>query len=367
MTQEQFNTDSRKGKHLSYQERSQIAVLKKLGHSNRAIAKLLGRAPQTINNEVKRGTVKQKRVQKHTHKVYTYSDEIYFADYAQADYDRLRLNSGKRPKWVDAADFINWADQQMRKEKWSPDVVVGYARKHQLFEAAIIPCTTTMYNWIDRGMMQTKNMDLLEKTSRKTKKQPYKTRRNKRILGPSIDERPNEIEDRDIPFHWEIDTVIGRKGANEPVLLTLVERKTRYEVIIKLENKTSQAVDDAIKALKKRAGDAFPLLFKSITSDNGTEFSGLHAILQDVVDVYFAHPYASWERGTSENLHKMIRRFIPKGQSMQEISEAQCQRIQNWINDYPRKLLGYQTPYEYLVKEFRKACRAIETDTPVSA
>lgn len=367
MTQEQFNTVSRKGKHLSYQERAQIAILRKQGYSNRAIAKALGRAPQTIHNEIKRGTVEQKKVQIQNGTVYTYYFNIYDADFAQADYERQRINCGKRPKWVEANDFLKWADKQMLEEKWSPDVVVGYARKNQLFDAAVIPCTTTLYHWIDRGLTQTINLDLLEKVSRNTKNQSRKSRRNKRVLGPSIDERPKEIETRESFAHWEVDTVIGRKGANEPVLLTLVERKTRYEVIIKLDNKTSQAVDDAIQALRDRAGDSLELLFKSITSDNGVEFSGLHESLKDAVDVYFAHPYSSWERGTSENLHKMIRRFIPKGQSLQDLTEAHCQRIQNWINDYPRKQLGYQTPHELFVKEFRKARQAIEVVTPVSA
>nr|WP_260871878.1 IS30 family transposase [Enterococcus faecium] len=95
-------------------------------------------------------------------------------------------------------------------------------------------------------------------------------------------------------------------------------------------------------------------LFKTVTSDNGSEFAGLHDALQDVANIYFSHPYASWERGTSENQHKLIRRFIPKGSPIGNVSENQILRIQRWMNDYPRKILGYATPHDTFVQAFRQ-------------
>ena len=367
MTQEQFNTNSRKGTHLSYQERCQIAILKKEGYSNRAIAKSLGRSPQTIHNEVKRGSVTQRKRQKQKGKIYDYTYTIYDADAGKAHYDQQRLNCGRRPKWAKTNAFVEWADTKMLEDKWSPDVVVGFARENELFETAIIPCTTTLYHWIDSGVMKTRNLDLLEKLSRNTKKNTKKARRNQRVLGPSIEERPQEIETRKSFGHWEIDTVIGSKVASDPVLLTLVERKTRYEVILKIKDKTAQAVDEAIESLRQRAGESFSQLFKTITSDNGSEFAGLHTSLQEVVNVYFTHPYASWERGTSENQHKIIRRFLPKGQPLEAICDRQCLRIQNWMNDYPRKQLGYQTPHDLFIREFHKERKGEPVAEPVSA
>lgn len=263
--------------------------------------------------------------------------------------------------------FVEWADTKMLEDKWSPDVVVGFARENELFETAIIPCTTTLYHWIDSDVMKTRNLDLLEKLSRNTKKNTKKARRNQRVLGPSIEERPQEIETRKSFGHWEIDTVIGSKVASDPVLLTLVERKTRYEVILKIKDKTAQAVDEAIESLHQRAGESFSQLFKTITSDNGSEFAGLHTSLQEVVNVYFTHPYASWERGTSENQHKIIRRFLPKGQPLEAICDRQCLRIQNWMNDYPRKQLGYQTPHDLFIREFHKERKGEPVAEPVSA
>lgn len=119
--------------------------------------------------------------------------------------------------------------------------------------------------------------------------------------------------------------------------------------------------------MHQRAGESFSQLFKTITSDNGSEFAGLHTSLQEVVNVYFTHPYASWERGTSENQHKIIRRFLPKGQPLEAICDRQCLRIQNWMNDYPRKQLGYQTPHDLFIREFHKERKGEPVAEPVSA
>lgn len=198
--------------------------------------------------------------------------------------------------------------------------------------------------------MKTTNLDLLEKLSRKIKKRDYKPTLNKRILGKSIDERPEIVETRTTFGHWEIDTVVGNKVKSDAVLLTLAEWQTRFEVILKLSGKDAHSVDRAVHRLRERAGEQFSYLFKTVTSDNGSEFTGLHEALQDVVDVYFSHPYTSWERGTSENQHKLIRRFLPKGKPMTDVSEAQCLRIQQWMNDYPRRILDYQIPHDCFVK-----------------
>lgn len=157
MTHSNDNTLRRKGKHLSYSERAQIAILKKENYSNRQIAKVIGCVPQTINNEIHRGTITQLKRQKQKSKTYDYYIERYDADAGQAAYDRHRLNSGRRPKWADTSAFIDWADEKMLNDKWSPDVVVGFAKKHDLFDPSIIPCTTTLYYslynhplWLDR-------------------------------------------------------------------------------------------------------------------------------------------------------------------------------------------------------------------------
>src|SRR5699024_1598072 len=334
MTQFHDNTESIKDKHLTKDERAQIEILKQEKYSNRAIARRLRRAPQTINNEINRGTVRQIARQKQKGKTYDYEYYVYDPGYAQTRYETNRLHSGRRPKWSQSNAFVDWADAQMLEHHWSPDAVVGAAKQADLFPAELMPCTTTLYNWIDRHIMRTKNLNLSEKLGRNTKSKTRKDREHKRDLGPSIADRPEAVESRETFGHWEIDTVIGARHKDDAVLLTLAERQTRFEVLLKIDGKDAQSVTEAIESLVERAGDHMPSLFKTITSDNGSEFSALHETLKHVTDVYFARPFASYERGTSENQHKLIRRFIPKGQPISAVSDRQIQRIQRWMNDY---------------------------------
>lgn len=354
MTQVKDNTNSRTGKHLTYEERIKIEAYKELGYSNRKIARILKCAPQTINNAVNRGTVRTiKQRQVHNDKVYEYDQYSYSADADYQIYLRNRRNCGRSPKWLLDDSFIDWADDQMLEKGWSPDIVVGRAMKDKRFSPDLIPSTSTLYHWIDRGIMKTKNIDLLEKVSRKPRNDAPTHRENRRVLGPSIKDRPEKVETREHFGHWEIDTLIGANMKDDPVLLTLVERKTRFEIIFKIEQKAQCFVDQTMKQLYERLGKQANNLFKSITSDNGSEFAGIYELLTGVTDVYFARPYASYERGTKENQHKLIRRFIPKSKQLADISTNTINRIQQWMNNIPRKILGYRTAKEAFLNELQ--------------
>lgn len=353
MTYQNTTTTSRKGKHLSYEERCQIEAYKKLEKplSNRAIARLLGRAPQTIHQEIKDGTVRQIRRQKSHGKIYEYASWVYIAQAGQAAYDKARQQSVRKPKWATASQFMAFADRQMTQHEWSPDAVIGHVKKKKKFTNETIPSTSTLYHYIHKGIMKTRNINLLLKVKRTTKK--AKPRANKRVLGPSIDQRPESVNQREHLGDWEIDTVIGQKAGKKAVLLTLVERKTRYTLIMKINHKGMVPVNQAMEQLMDRLGEDFTQLFKTITADNGSEFAGLHDLLDRVTDVYFTHPYASYERGTNETHNGIIRRFIPKGTDIDTLSTSIIQRIQHWMNTYPRKILNYATPQECFNKELR--------------
>lgn len=352
MTHLNGTTNHVKGKHLTEFERHQIQILKSENYSNRAIAKILNRAPQTINNEINRGTVKQIKRVVSNGKEYFYDYECYFPDVAQLKYETNRMNSCRTPKHQLSHAFIDWADKMMLNKNWSPDVVVAYAKKNNIFCDSIIPCVSTLYNWIERGIMKTSNIDLIEKISRKPNTNRRPSRKNKKVLGKSIEDRSHEINSRDVFGHWEIDTVIGSKLKNEKALLTLVERQTRFEIIVPIKSKTNDAVTLALSQLKDQIGNSFSRIFKSITSDNGSEFCDLTETLPDT-EIYFTHPYSSWERGTKENHHKFIRRIIPKGISMGSVSDEIIYRIQNWMNNYPRKILDYETPKYLFLKSLK--------------
>ena len=336
-----------KGQHLTLTERIEIQTWKRLGKSNRFIAKELGRSHSTINDEIKRGTAFQKKLV-NGRAIYS---ENYYAETGQFVYEKHREACKPRYKLLKVEEFIQFAKQKTQVEKWSPDIIVGRAVTEELYAPYERVCAKTLYRYIDEGLMNLNKLDLWLKLQRNTK--PKRDRERKRILGQSIDERPQEINDRLTFGHWEIDTVVGKKTKGEPVVLTLTERLTRYQIIIKITGKNEAAVKETMESLSK-GNPHFPKLFKSITADNGSEFASLSEALQGLSDIYFAHPYSSWERGTNEKHNGILRRFIPKGKSLKDYSNDQIKQITHWMNHLPRKILNYQTPTEAILIHFNQ-------------
>ena len=213
-------------------------------------------------------------------------------------------------------------------------------------------CTKTLYNYIDAGIFSgISHKDLWEKS--KHKKRLYKTvvrvtTRNRRAK--SIEERPERVNDRSEYGNWEGDTVKGCRGSKS-ALLTLTERKTRQEIIIKISQATHQAVQSAFDKLEIKLGNDFKVKFKSITFDNGSEFLNWESLEASTLKesdkrttIYFAHSYSSWERGTNENHNRMIRRFVYKGLNIDGFSDEEIKKVEDWMNNYPRRILGYNTP-----------------------
>lgn len=334
MTHIHSNTKKRKYTHLTDIERGQIAAYIEQELSYREIAEKMGRDVSTISREVKRGSVQQMDT---SHQSYT----KYFPDVGARVYEKNRRNCGSHSTIMEAWDFLKFADDKILTEKWSPDAAVGSAKRHEKFD--YIPSTKTLYNWIDEGKLTVKNIDLEMKLRRSTKGR--KSRKNKKMLGTSIEERPESIETREEFGHWEIDTVLGHKSKDD-ALLTLVERNTRNTIIRRLSNKSSQAVTEAMNDIFSEYLET-NVVFKSITADNGSEFSELSNQGNEFhVDVYFAHPYASWERGSNERHNGLIRRFIKKGQPINTYTDEQIADVEEWMNTLPRKILDYQTPAE---------------------
>jgi len=246
-------------------------------------------------------------------------------------------------------DFLKFAEDKILREKWSPDAVVGLCRRDPKWQNSTIVCTKTLYNYIDLGLIKVRNIDLNLKLRLKSKIK--RIRQNKRVVGKSIDQRPEEVQSRQTFGHWEIDTVTGKKS-NDSVILTLTERKTRYELLFLLDAKDSNTVNEALSELKNCYGKDVSNVFRTITADNGSEFSRLSEMLQGLgIEAYFTHPYSSWERGTNERHNGLIRRFIPKGKAIKDFSEETIKRIQQWLNSLPRRILGYKTPEECFNEE----------------
>lgn len=160
----------------------------------------------------------------------------------------------------------------------------------------------------------------------------------------SIEERPEWVNKREELGHWEIDTVVG-SGDSSAVLLTLDERTLNFRHMIKIPNRSTAAVEQGIVQLQKIYGDRFNAAFRTITSDNGSEFASLPQLLPGTA-IYYAHPYSAYERGLNEKQNSLIRRFFPKGHSMDVVSPDAVHRVQDWCNRFSRKAFGSASPDE---------------------
>lgn len=340
------NKHQKQYNHLTTFERGQIKALIDEGWTIRAIARYLGRAASSISRELKRGNVTQL-----TSDYRTYT--AYFPDTAQTRYNQKRQKCRKPFLLNEVQPFLAFASQKILHDKWSPDAVVAYCKNAPEWQQEKIPCTKTLYNYIALGLLEARNIDLPLKVIRKAIKKH--SHEHKRIYGKSIDQRPDSINDRLEAGHWEIDTVLGKQKDNK-VLLTLTERKTRAERLYLIEGKKADSVNQVMEQLKKELGDDFSKHFKSITADNGSEFARLGEVLEGSgCEVYYAHPYSAWERGSNERHNGLIRRMLPKGKSMDGLNAEKVAEIENWCNTYPRKILDYKTPEECLKAELEKA------------
>ena len=331
------NIESRKNKHLNFAERVTIELRLKDGFSPYKISKELERPINTILNEIRRGTKTQIKQGNYI--------KIYLDDTGEAVYKNHRLNSCRGFKLLECSDFINYTVDKIKKDSWSPDACVGEAIANSKFERSQMVCTKTLYNYIDLGLLSIKNVDLPMKLRRNTK--PTRIKEHKKKLGTSITERPNDINNRTEFGHWEIDTVIGTKSNNDSVLLTIVERKTRYAMVLDIASKSAIAVSDALSGIQNTFGEQFSQVFKTITGDNGSEFADL-STLENKSDtkVYFTHPYSSFEKDTNERHNGLICRFIPKGKRISDYTSADISFVEDWMNTLPRRILNYKTPEE---------------------
>jgi len=352
MGQGEDTTKGRTWQQLSERERYKIEALYEQGLSAGQIGAALmpKRDRRTIEREIKIGLVEQKRMNPSNNKnapLYI-TEWVYKADTAQARRDERAAAKGRGLKIGHDHKLANFVEDKIKNERWSPDVVIGRIKSEGLvFETSI--CTKTLYNYIEKGIFsEISNNNLWIK--KEGKKRDYKKIRTVALnnkKGKSITERPKEADDRTERGHWEIDLVVGKQGT-KPAILTLVDRKNRTSVYVLIKNKTQKEVVRALKKARRRVGGDFGEVFKTITADNGSEFLDSDAIKKAAKcrEVYYAHPYSSWERGSNENGNRILRRFVPKGTDIGKLTEQELQRIEDWVNNYPRKILGYKSANE---------------------
>lgn len=279
----------------------------------------------------------------------------YSPDIAEEKYQAHLREKGPDLKIGNDHELANYIETTILDKDCSPAAVLGFAMiEGKKFKTSL--SVPTIYKYIAKGLFLNLTQEELPRHGKKKHKYK-KVKKNKSAsrapAGESIEQRPEEIDEREEFGHWEGDTVYSGKGKRKTTraLLTLTERKTRKEIIIAIPNRKAETVVKALDALERKLGARrFRAIFKSITFDNGTEFAAAAELERSCVNkrlprtkVYFCHPYSSWERGTNENTNGMIRRRFPKGTNFAAVTNAQIAQAENWINNYPRKILGYKS------------------------
>lgn len=309
----------RKYRQLTSGERYALDALSRQGNSQAEIARTLGRHRSTISRELRRNRR---------------PDRYYSAPFA-IQRARGRRSWSRRNQRFTAEDWAVVA--RYLQEHWSPEQIAG--RLKRTGELHISHETIYRYVWRDKqqgGVL----FKLLRQSGKQRRKRYGRYDSRGRLAGKRpISERPPGAHNRSRIGHWEADTVIG--SSDKHCVFTLVERKTGYVLIGKLEARTAQATNRrAIPLLR-------PHRVRTVTADNGTEFHSYKDIEAATgVRFYFATPHHSWERGTSENTNGLIRQYLPKRKSMAGLSQRHCTRIARRLNNRPRKRLDYLTPAE---------------------
>lgn len=335
-----------KNKYLTERERYQIETLYKERYSVKMIAERLGRCKATIYNELKRGMV-------------TFlTDELeeyvmYDAYYAQHRADENSKEKGRPLKIGRDLDFVKYIEERILNDRFSPCAILAdMVTCNKSFDTNI--CVKTVYNYIHSGVfLNVTEKNMIYNVSSNKKKVVQSKVALKNLRGRSIEERSKSIDSRQEFGHWEMDTVYSGRDNGKASLLVLTERKSRREIIRKMPDRTISSVVRALNSLELEFGCyKFRETFKTITCDNGMEFLNCRLLENSVfggkrTTLYYCHPYSSSERGSNENCNKLIRRFIPKGHDISSCCDEFIQYIENWINNYPRKLFGYLSSNEY--------------------
>ena len=265
-------------------------------------------------------------------------------------------------KFDKATDFISLVENEIKSNKLSSiDETINYLIIHQRDKINDMETvsTKTFYNYVHQGKTSIKPIDLPRMVRRKTKKN-WKTYIPKRQKGVSITERPESVDSREAFGHWEGDLVTGPRYSQIGFYLTLLERKTRFYYMIPISSKSSKKVYMQINKLHKFYGDSFKDIFKSITFDNGSEFSRWKDMevkpntKEKRTKIYFGRPYHSCDRASNENCNGLIRYFIQKGTDINTIDKKTSIDINNKINQKKRKILGYLPAEKLFLDELAK-------------
>ena len=331
-------------KHIRWEQRLKIEGALRTGAKPAAIAQELGVCKKTIYNEIARGMCVQQTSE------YEFV-ERYCADVAERKYQENLRAKGPDIKLGKDFAFVEYIEDQIINKRRSPGAALAQIQiDGKKFDTEI--CETTLYNWIYRGdiFLNLTEADLLYKGGRRNEgRKAGDNNRARPAKGDTIEQRPEEINNRETFGNWEMDSVMGCKGS-KAALVVLTERLTRYPVIVRVPDHTMESVVRALDRMERRMGAKFREVFRSITVDNGCEFQDCEGMERSKrarkprTKIFYCHPYSAYERGSNENMNRIIRRFFPKGTNFDNVSAAEVAEVEEWLANYPRRILGWKTP-----------------------
>ena len=329
--------------HLKWEDRLSLERMLKIKTPKPKIAEALGVCLKTVYNEISRGMCEQL-----TSELEPVSR--YCADVAERKYQEHLRAKGPDIKLGKDFAFAEYIEEQIIEKKRSPGAALAQiAIDGMEFNTHI--CETTLYNWIYRGdiFLNVTEEHLLYKGDHRKPEDRDRQKRARPAKGDTIEERPQEVADRETFGNWEMDSIIGCKGS-KAALVVLTERLTRYPVIFRVPDHTMESVVRGLDRIERRMGAGFRQVFRSITVDNGSEFQDCAGMERSKrarkprTKIYYCHPYSAYERGSNENMNRIIRRFFPKGTSFDEVTAAEVAEVEEWLANYPRRILGWATP-----------------------
>ena len=321
---------------LNFQERVIIETLLKENRSKTFIAKRLKRSRSSIGREINKWVITP--------------DDIYDAKLADWTAKEDYLNKRNLDKISTYKRLLIYVYRGLLRG-WSPEQISGRIKIDYPNDAVMTISHEAIYRYIylhPQAKVNRKLIALLPyHKSRRRRASSYSKRKIKINNQVSIEERPKHIEKREEIGHWEGDLIIGK--GQQSAIGTIVERKSRLTIIVKLDDRKSKTVCDKFS---RELGKLDKRFLKTFTYDNGTEMARHELIAERTgMNVYFAHPYSSWERGTNENTNGLIRRYFPKKTDFNRVTERELKQVQKMLNNRPRKVLNFKTPAEVFAEE----------------
>ena len=358
-----------KFKHLTPEDRISIEILHTAGFNNAFIGAFVGKDRSSIKREIDKNAIEIWDINS-TKSPYKEKKQInikyYSSEKAQKNAEENKLKNRKKCK-LDRYPNLKWAVVALLKEKnidYSPDVIANLSKEGKIKDAETSIGTNAIYRAVKARKYGLTINDLPHGRGyfKKQNNNPHTQTKeiNERKKEISIEVMPEEIKNKETDTHFEGDSVVGVKKGTHQTLITLVNTASQFLLIRRSENKTGQATVNVLDKLEEEIPQLSEIM-ESLLLDNGIEFSKIEEMMRSSKDkekkrfqIYFTHPYASYERGCNENKNRLIRRYFKKGKLVEELSDEDILNIARKINNMPRKALGYRTPLEVFENNLKK-------------